>query len=198
MTADTLTDALRNAQALVAVEDDATRAWATSPGALAGAAAFYASLGWPVFPVVPGGKTPLTARGFHAASTDAKRVAAWWRGCPDANIGLATGVAFDVLDVDRDKGGFESLNELVETWANMGAPILDVLLGIAETRDGGRHYYIPACPTATIGQDYAPGIDYRGKGGYVLAPPSRVPADTADGPGAYTWIVKPAAFVGAA
>ena len=68
---------------------------------LRAAALGYAAAGIPVFPCAPGGKTPLTRTGFHAASTDPDLITAWWRRRPDANIATPTGApGFDVLDVD--------------------------------------------------------------------------------------------------
>ncbi len=57
------------------------------------------------------GKAPLTADGLHDAATDPVQVREWWARWPDANVGLRTGVAFDVLDVDGDEG-FDELARL--------------------------------------------------------------------------------------
>src|ERR1022692_3212452 len=46
---------------------------------LAGAAAGYIAVGWPVFPCKPGSKEPDTAHGFKDASTDPDVISAWWR-----------------------------------------------------------------------------------------------------------------------
>ena len=66
------------------------------------AAFTFAGAGIPVFPCVPGGKQPLTTRGFHDASANPAQVTAWWRHWPDASLGLPTGAAsgVDVVDVD--------------------------------------------------------------------------------------------------
>lgn len=48
------------------------------------AACELAQLGVPVFPCVPGGKRPITTRGFHEATTDAAQVVSWWRQRPAA------------------------------------------------------------------------------------------------------------------
>ena len=44
----------------------------------------YASAGIAVFPCVPGGRTPLTANGFHDATTNLDQIAAWWTTRPQA------------------------------------------------------------------------------------------------------------------
>lgn len=181
--------ALHNLRRLVAVESDEDAARLAAPEALAQSALYYASLGWPVFPCEPGGKKPLV-KWRDRATTDCGTVAAWWRGTPDANIGLPTGIAFDVLDVDPDKGGYDSLAELRETWLSMGTPMPDCL-AVVETggEEGvpGRHLYVPVHPAeSSPGTNFAPGLDYRGLGGYVIAPPSRLASG-----GRYRWIVSP-------
>jgi putative DNA primase/helicase len=70
-----------------------------------GPALAYAAMGWPVFPLRPGRKVPLIAKavggnGVHDATCDEAQVKAWWTRSPDANLGLACGVAFWGLDVD--------------------------------------------------------------------------------------------------
>ena len=71
---------------------------------LKAAALAYASWGWPVFPLKPGQKVPATKNGFKDATTDKDRLARWWDRNPHSNIGLPTGHAFDVVDVDAPKG----------------------------------------------------------------------------------------------
>ena len=46
----------------------------------------------------------LVPHGLHEATTNRARVLAWWTQHPQANIGLATGHLFDVLDVDGPTG----------------------------------------------------------------------------------------------
>jgi Bifunctional DNA primase/polymerase, N-terminal len=46
----------------------------------------------------------LVPRGVKDATTNRARVLAWWTRHPQANIGLATGHRFDVLDVDGPAG----------------------------------------------------------------------------------------------
>lgn len=143
-------------------------------GIMCGWALYYASMGVPVFPVKPKGKAPLTEHGCKDATTDTEQIVKWWEIWPDANIGIATGLGdrpLCVLDVDikHDQGKFgdESLEELVkqngqlpETW-------------LCLTGGGGLHYYF-FCndPAVTVGANVLPGLDFRGRGGYVVAPPS--------------------------
>ena len=100
------------------------------------AALRYAAKGWPVFPCR--GKIPLTAHGFHDASTHAATVEAWWRHNPDALISVATGCASRVvvLDVDvkqRGPNGWDALEKLGVL------PLVDTPMSM--TPSGGTHVF---------------------------------------------------------
>lgn len=138
------------------------------PQTLPEAAAWYARQGVPVFPCRPGGKAPLTRNGFRDATTDTVQITAWWQQAPAANIGVPTGAGFEVVDVDGPTGcvsfGLADLRDASEP-----------LLGYVKTPHGF-HYYI--APTGGPNRTrILPGVDYRGAGGYVLAPPSRTVCD---------------------
>lgn len=133
--------------------------------------------------------------GLYDATTDPERIERWWSNSPQANIGIRTGLQVDVIDVDGPRGMWTYIGQIVHgacprhddgrlactdeahcpgdggvTMLELGGPVL----AIAETAgdNGGLHLYIR--PTGdTIGSNILPGIDYRGEGGYVVAPPSR-------------------------
>lgn len=134
------------------------------PPRLLAAALRYAEWGWPVFPLKPGGKQPATRNGFKDATADADRIRVWWDATPDANIGLPTGIAFDVIDVDVP-AGVMPYSQLV------GDRLVPDAHGQVATASGGLHLYIPATGDGNRAA-ILPGIDYRGAGGYVVAPPS--------------------------
>ena len=147
---------------------------ATAGMPVAEAARRYAAAGAPVFPLVPGGKRPLTEHGFHDASTDPRQIAAWWSKWPGANLGVPTGAAggIDVVDVDVHPSGsgfsaFERARRagLVDGWAVL-----------VRTPSGGLHAYYPADPgrPQPSWQAAKAHVDFRGAGGYIVAPPSTV------------------------
>lgn len=153
---------------------------------LGAAALSYAEHGWPVFPLVPGGKSPVIPKsdggnGFKDATCDPDTVRRWWRRWPRANVAVPTGLEFDVLDVDvRHSGdGWTSFEEL------RIRGLLTGCCGVARTRNGGGHYFFPRSGTTCRAYGL---LDLKAVGGYVVLPPSRVPSDVPEGPGRYTWI----------
>lgn len=139
------------------------------------AALAYAASGMPVFPCNDA-KEPLVKGGFKAATTDAATIRRWWTSFPAALISIPTGEASGVwaLDVDalgeHDHDGLGALAALV---AEHG-PLPRTRTHLSAS--GGRHLlfrYDPACPLTNARGKLPPGIDVRGRGGYIIAPPSR-------------------------
>ncbi len=133
------------------------------------AALWYASQGLKVFPLSPGSKIPHKgSRGCKDASNDPEVVDAWWSVNPDSNIGLATGHLVDVVDID----GYEGQQSRAARWDDIFAAIeRDAVAKVITPRPGGMHIYVPATGDGN-GARLFPGVDYRGVGGYVVAPPS--------------------------
>lgn len=117
-------------------------------------------------------------QGRDGATTDLRQIRSWWRDHQDDNIGLACGVLFDVLDVDvkDDRPGMESLDKLRH------AGLLRGVWGKAHTPTGGLHLLF--APSGAGNSNHGAGklgLDYRGRGGYIVAAPSVTEA------GAYQW-----------
>jgi hypothetical protein len=152
---------------------------ADAPDLPTGAAA-YAKAGIPVFPCRSLGKQPLTRRGFQDATTDLMRVTHWWQRWPAANIGIPTGVAsgVDVVDVDVHPGG----NGYGAMELARAAGFATKWAWLVRTPSGGLHAYYLRTPEMEQQRSWqVPGqhVDFRGDGGYVIVPPSRV--ETAGG-----------------
>ena len=134
----------------------------------------YVRLGLSVFPLKPGGKEPLTAHGCKDASKDSEQVTVWWDRYPSANIGIATGkpsgglLVID-LDVGKDKGidGRETLRE----WERKRGKLPENTW-LAITGRGGYHYFYRDSSGNRNKAGLYEGIDIRGDGGYIVAPPS--------------------------
>jgi Bifunctional DNA primase/polymerase, N-terminal len=134
------------------------------------AAVRYAGAGWPVFPCKPDAKEPATRHGVLDAETDPQTVTRWWSRHPDANVAIATGAPGPtVLDVDiaNGKPGHESLNEVIR------ASLVPSPMALIRTPSGGSHLYFEGDAQGN-GSMPKHGLDLRGKGGYVVAPPSTV------------------------
>jgi hypothetical protein len=139
------------------------------------AALDYVRRGFPVFPVEPGDKRPLgrlVLHGLKDATCDEERVSRWWTEEPTANVGLVTGVVFDVLDVDGPEG-IEALNAAAprDGEASDNHPMNGVDGPTVITGRGGYHVYLGVTGHGNrVG--IVPHVDWRGRGGYVVAPPS--------------------------
>jgi Bifunctional DNA primase/polymerase, N-terminal len=107
----------------------------------------------------------LVPHGVKDATANRARVLAWWTRHPQANIGLATGHRFDVLDVDGPAGA-QTIQELA------AAHGLQSFGPLVRTGGGGWHYLAPTGLGNAHPRDLAQ-VDWRGRGGYVVAPPSR-------------------------
>ena len=113
------------------------------------------------------GAHPMTLRGVADATTDPLRITWWWRRFPQANLGLATGVGFDVLVVHGSEGDAARWSLLAEA-LRAGGPL-------ARTGGDGWHFYF--APTGAPSQRPwgLPRTEWRALGGFVVAPPSRHP-----------------------
>lgn len=131
----------------------------------------YAERGWAVFPVKPNDKTPLTEHGCKDATHDIKQVEVFWQQYPKANIGIATGAVsgFWAFDIDV-KDGAQGLQSFKQLQDEHGA--LPLTLS-AQTPSKGQHLYFSIDGISIRNRtNVLPGIDVRGDGGYVVAPPS--------------------------
>jgi hypothetical protein len=104
------------------------------------------------------------------AMSPADAYATWEEDGPDWNIGIRTGEpsGFFVLDIDPKSGGGESLRALAAEHGPMPGTLM------VRTGSGGHHHYytMPDFPVRNNSHRIAPGIDIRGTGGMVVAPPS--------------------------
>ncbi|MDP9394621.1 MAG: bifunctional DNA primase/polymerase [Actinomycetota bacterium] len=138
---------------------------------LLAAALTYAEHGWPVFPLR--GKLPAKPKakggnGFHDATTDVEMVRSMWRSYPGANVGVRTGEAagIAVLDVDGEKG-IRSLTRIERERGVLPGTVVSM------TGSDGLHMLYGWREGLGIGAGtFGVGLDLRGEGGYIVAPPS--------------------------
>jgi Bifunctional DNA primase/polymerase, N-terminal len=111
-------------------------------------------------------KHPLLRHGVKEATTGPDRIGRWWRRWPQANVGLATGICFDVLDIDGPDG-LAALHEFQEA-AGLRLPG-----PLVATGGGGWHVWFRPTGLGNRPPHGLDHVDWRGRGGCVLAPPSR-------------------------
>lgn len=127
----------------------------------------YLELGWNVIPV-GADKRPRLPRWeqYQHQRVTKEEIAEWWGRWPESNIAIVTGRVSDmvVVDVDDEEGA-----RALEPHLN-GTKTLSAVTG-----SGGRHYYFkhPGGDAVPNAVRLLPGVDVRGDGGYVVAPPSK-------------------------
>jgi hypothetical protein len=118
----------------------------------------------------------LAPHGVKDATCNRARILAWWTSHPQANIGLATGHRFDVLDVDGPQGE-QAIRALAAAHGLVSSGPL------VRTGGGGWHYYLRPTGLGNVRPRDLEHVDWRGRGGYVVAPPSHHASGQA-----YQWV----------
>ncbi|WP_346961118.1 bifunctional DNA primase/polymerase [Faecalicatena contorta] len=144
----------------------------------------YARIGLAVFPVSSHGRTsedykrPMVKNGFHDATTDPDTINKWWERWPDANIGIVTGKPSGgvfVIDLDvKEEEGVDGREAIREWEREHGKLPEETMLSI--TGGGGYHIFFRSdgreIPCVRDLFKNKSGVDVRGDGGYIVAPPS--------------------------
>lgn len=128
------------------------------------AMAYALRLRWSVFPLR--GKVPAIqgGRGCLDASSTPEQIRQWWSAMPDANLGVATGARSGIVVIDLD--GPEAEAAFSRMYGNPPTP--------SSITGRGRHIVFehPGIEVRNSAGLLGPGIDVRGDGGYIVAPPS--------------------------
>lgn len=145
----------------------------------------YSERGWRVLPIKPNEKRPPMSAWQDAATTEVSTIENWWTQLYRGHgIGVATGSASGIfvldVDVSDQKAGDETLASLEDRFG--GLPPTPTV----NTPSGGVHYYFAYPPGVEIrndaGRRLGEGLDIRGDGGQVVAPP------TTRAQGGYEWV----------
>lgn len=161
------------------------------------AALEHAARGWHVFPA-PRGTRKSHKSAKHSggrnwgATTDADEIRRDWMRWPQANVGIVTGPqsGFFVIDADTMEGHGKDGVGTLRGWIEENCDLPHTIE--ADSPSGGWHVYFrypDGIDIQTNDNKLAPGIDVRGAGGMVLAPPSVRPDGTA-----YSWRNPPDFF----
>jgi Bifunctional DNA primase/polymerase, N-terminal/AAA domain/Primase C terminal 1 (PriCT-1) len=125
----------------------------------------YQAHGLSVIPIHPREKTPLIQwQQYQSRRATEKETTAWWSKWPDANVGIVTGAISGLAVVDLDS--VEAKDKLKQ--------LLPDLTSVPRSRTGKGWQLFFKYPAVTIHNPAGvlPGLDVRGDGGYVVAPPS--------------------------
>jgi putative DNA primase/helicase len=155
---------------------------------LAETALDYVRHGWSVIPLQPHGKRPQfpllpiragpdgqpilrrpkrTWEPYQQRLPTEVEVVRWWQMCPDANIGIVTGAISGIIVLDID-----------------GSEVEHPTTPISLTGNGMHIFY--RHPGERVHGFVRPGMDLKGDGGYVVAPPSIHPSGRR-----YEWQIDP-------
>jgi hypothetical protein len=145
----------------------------------------YASRGWRVLPIKPQEKRPPMGRWQDAATTDFATIEMWWTQLYRGHgIGVATGRESGIFVLDVDVAGDKGGDDTLATLENVYGALPDT--PTVTTPSGGTHYYFALPDGVEIRNDAGKrlglGLDIRGEGGQVVAPPTSRAAD------AYEWV----------
>jgi hypothetical protein len=162
---------------------------------LGAAALRYQGMGCAVLGLAESEKRPHPAYGgeggVYWATTDHQVVPWLWGRYPVAGVGIATGwrsrlVVVD-LDVKHGENGIANFAAFMtgEEWGHRVWAIQQAFPGapVVSTPSGGFHIYLRTPPgwQVPMRNGMLPGVDIKGDGGYVVAPPTRVWVDDLDG-----------------
>ena len=143
-------------------------------GKLEQAALDYLYRGWSVIPLRARDKRPAVPwQDFQTARASEQEVHGWFARRPDNNVAIVTGAVSGlvVLDIDSQHGGADSLARLERERGPLPRTLQALTVG------GGRHiYFVHPGGVVRNRVGIAPGIDLRGDGGYIVAPPSVHPS----------------------
>ncbi len=119
------------------------------------------------------GKHPhsrLVPRGLKEASDDPDVVRAWWSRAPTANVGVVTGGHFFVIDVDAAAAWQQVLEDEGEDEPDTATSTTGKGYHLWFAKDD--QIVVRNQQSLLVNGERVKGIDVRGEGGYVVAPPS--------------------------
>lgn len=137
-------------------------------------ALYYQSIGYSIIPISKDKKPLIEWKKYQTVKAIKDEVNTWFAKYPQANIGIITGKisGLVVVDIDpRHNGKNDSFKDTITVSSKTGG--------------GGWHYYFQYEDDIQNATGIQPGVDIRGEGGYVIAPPSITDS------GAYEWMISP-------
>jgi hypothetical protein len=140
------------------------------------AAQEYLSWGFSVIPCKLDKKPLIAWQEFQKRKPTQEEIKDWFTTSQPLMLAIVTGSISGIVVVDIDEPqGHDELQKYIPD---------SLLMPTCQTPSGGQHLYF-GCPSPAPGNNarIIPGCDFRGEGGYVIAPPSM------NGTGkAYAWM----------
>lgn len=140
------------------------------------AAIDYQKRGYSVIPIGPQKKPLIKWEPYQKKKATSEEIQKWWANHPRAMVAIVTGAVSNICAIDVDEEiGKEELSKYIPD---------SLLIPASQTPRGGTHlYFAPPSPCPHNNARIIPGCDFRGEGGYIIAPPS------SNGEGkSYAWI----------
>lgn len=125
----------------------------------------YLNLGFSVIPCSKNKKPLIPWQPYQHKLASEDEVQGWWDKYPDASVGIVTGKISGICVIDIDSAeGMAGIKEYLPD---------GLLTPSCQTPRGGMHLYFKM-PDEDLRNNAGliPGVDFRGEGGYVVAPPS--------------------------
>ncbi|MBI3001978.1 MAG: bifunctional DNA primase/polymerase [Deltaproteobacteria bacterium] len=135
------------------------------------AALIYQKRAFSVIPIQPGEKKPLFAwEEYQSRRATEEEIKPWWLKWPEANVGIVTGSVSGLIAVDVDSiEAKDKLKGLLSDYDLSAVPR-------SRTGKGWQLFFKHPGVTVPNRAGIIPGLDVRGDGGYVVAPPSVHPS----------------------
>ena len=134
----------------------------------------YRERGWSVVPQNPGDKHPSVRwKPFQERVPTEEELAGWFAQWPQAGLAVVLGPVSNLLVIDVD--GTEAHEQLVERLGSMPvAP--EAISGSHKPNRYHLFFRCPNMPTKAKATPWNPKLEFRGKGGIVIIPPSLHPS----------------------
>ena len=124
----------------------------------------YLDRGYPVIPIRPDKKPFIKWQEFQKRQSTSDEVRQWWDKWPNAMIGTVTGEISKLFIVDCDTPeAYQKVQEYIPD--SLDIPTVD-------TPRGGKHLWFHSDSPISGTAGVMPGLDIRGQGNYIIAPPS--------------------------